>query len=116
QEEARPGEVPQAEGAPPPDFTLPEVTVEEQQETADEEFVAEDASSATKTETPIIETPQSISVVTEKQIEVQSAQSVNQALRYTPGVFTVPFEQDTRFESLTVRGFSPALYFNTLLF
>lgn len=99
-----------------PDFTLPEVTVEEQEQAEDEKFVAEDASSATKTDTPIIETPQSISVVTEKQIEVQAAQSVNQALRYTPGVFTVAFEQDARFENLNIRGFSPALYFNTLLF
>ncbi len=40
----------------------------------------------TKTDTPIIETPQSISVVTRDQIEAQNAQTVEQALRYTAGV------------------------------
>lgn len=39
-----------------------------------------------KTDTPLIETPQSISVVPRAQIESQGAATVGQALRYTAGV------------------------------
>jgi len=66
------------------------VKVEETQVTAERErvhgYVAEDATTATKTDTPLIETPQSISVITRAQMDVQNVQSVPQALRYTPGV------------------------------
>ena len=56
-------------------FSLPEVTVEEQQQVAEDEFVDEEATSATKTDTPLIEIPQSISIVTEEQIKQQQAQT-----------------------------------------
>ncbi|WP_419900275.1 TonB-dependent siderophore receptor [Roseomonas sp. USHLN139] len=49
-------------------------------------FVAEVSGAATKTDTPLIETPQSISVIPRQQIDAQQAQSVGQALRYTAGV------------------------------
>ncbi|WP_213989432.1 TonB-dependent siderophore receptor [Sodalis sp. dw_96] len=48
--------------------------------------VAKSVSSATKTDTPIIEIPQSVSVVNKEQIKAQNAQTVAQALRYTAGV------------------------------
>lgn len=41
---------------------------------------------ATKTDSPLIETPQSVSVVTRDQIDEQAATSIGQALRYTAGV------------------------------
>ena len=53
-----------------------------------EGYTANTSLSATKTDTPLMETAQSVSVVTREQIEDQSAQTVQQALRYTPGVFT----------------------------
>ncbi|HWK55653.1 MAG TPA: TonB-dependent siderophore receptor [Hyphomicrobiales bacterium] len=40
----------------------------------------------TKADIPLIETPQSISVVTREQLEDRAATTVGQALRYTPGV------------------------------
>ncbi len=49
-------------------------------------YVATQSSRGTKRDTPIIETPQSISVVTRKQMDDQNAQSVGQALRYTSGI------------------------------
>jgi iron complex outermembrane recepter protein len=49
-------------------------------------YVATHALSATKSDTPILTTPQAISVVTSDQIAAQGAQSVPQALRYTSGV------------------------------
>ncbi|PJI51954.1 hypothetical protein CTI14_50760, partial [Methylobacterium radiotolerans] len=42
------------------------------------------SATATKTDTPIIETPQSISVVSAAQISDQKAQSLQEALGYTP--------------------------------
>jgi iron complex outermembrane recepter protein len=49
-------------------------------------YVASRSATGTKTDTPLIETPQSISVVTRDQIEAQESQSTKQALRYTAGV------------------------------
>lgn len=48
-------------------------------------YVAEDSALGSKTRTPILETPQSISVVTRAQIETQPSSSTSQALRYTAG-------------------------------
>ena len=61
---------------------------------------------ATKINTPLIETPQSISVVTSDQIEQQNARSVAAALRYSAGVGTeVTGGRDTRYGGLEIRGF-----------
>jgi len=96
-------------------FSLPEVTVEGQQQAAEDEFVDEEATSATKTDTPLIEIPQSISVVTEEQIKQQQAQTMSEALRYTPGFFAA-YESDVRFDNAPiVRGFIPTLYLDGLL-
>ena len=77
-------------------------------------FVATRSGTATKTDTPIIETPQSISVVTADQIRNQGAASIGEALRYTAGVSgDVNGGSDTRFGGLQIRGFDmtmPGLY------
>ncbi|MBG7618036.1 TonB-dependent siderophore receptor [Herbaspirillum sp. AP02] len=74
----------------PASTVLPQVTV-----TANEEekatgpvhgFVARRSATATKTDTAITETPQSISVVTADQIATQQARTVAEALGYTSGV------------------------------
>jgi len=44
------------------------------------------SATATKTDTPLIEDPASVSIVTSEQIEAQQPKTVTQALRYTPGV------------------------------
>ncbi|PQV46769.1 TonB-dependent siderophore receptor [Paraburkholderia sp. BL21I4N1] len=49
-------------------------------------YVAVTAVTATKTDTPLIETPQSVSVVTRDQMTAQAATSVAEALRYTASV------------------------------
>lgn len=49
-------------------------------------FVAGVSATATKTDTPLLETPQAVSVVTRDQMDQQSAQSIKQALQYTSGV------------------------------
>jgi catecholate siderophore receptor len=44
------------------------------------------SSTATKTETPLLDTPQSVSLVTDVQIRDQSLQGMSDLLRYVPGV------------------------------
>ncbi|WP_412065644.1 TonB-dependent siderophore receptor [Rhizobium sp. SYY.PMSO] len=68
-------------------------------------YVATRSSAGTKTDTPLIETPQSVSVVTRKQIEDQAAQSVREALRYTPGVVSeYRGAGGTRYDTIIYRG------------
>ncbi|EGJ22931.1 TonB-dependent siderophore receptor [Cereibacter sphaeroides WS8N] len=61
--------------------------------------------SATKSDTPVAETTQSVSVVTAEQIRDQGAETLGQALRYSPGVLGDPYGVDPRFDSPTIRGF-----------
>lgn len=53
-------------------------------------YVAKQSTAGTKSGTPIIETPQAISVVTRDQMDAQAIQNVPQALRYTAGVASEP--------------------------
>ncbi|MGX1787916.1 TonB-dependent siderophore receptor [Bosea sp. NPDC055332] len=68
-------------------------------------YVARRSATATKTDTPIIETPQSISVVTRDQMTDQGAQSVGQALRYSAGVLAETRLSAGRYDSAFIRGF-----------
>ncbi|GLK56394.1 ligand-gated channel [Methylopila capsulata] len=69
---------------------------------------------ATKSSALLVETPRVVNVVTQKQIEDQGAQTVTQALRYTPGVVTQYGDTDSRYDWLTVRGFTPRRYLDGL--
>lgn len=63
--------------------------------------------SATKLNTPLIETPRAISVVTAEQIKTQAPRSLEQALAYTSGVITENGGGgDTRMTGAIIRGFS----------
>lgn len=73
-------------------------------------LVAQKTVTGSKTDTPVIEVPQSISVVTADQIRQQGAQTVSEALRYTPGVDSEAFGYDARFNHLTIRGFQVDKY------
>jgi len=68
-------------------------------------FVAARTVTATKTDTPLVEVPQSISVVTREQIVAQGAQTVQEGLRYTPGVTADQQGADTRRDYVMIRGF-----------
>lgn len=101
--------------------TLPAVTV-----TADGEesatgrvqgYMARRSATGTKTDTPIIETPQSISVITADRIEAIGATNLRDALGYTPSVNISPFGADSRYDWINVRGFdaySPGYYLDGL--
>lgn len=68
-------------------------------------LVASRTMSANKTDTSIMETPQSISVVTRKQMDAQQPQSIGQVLRYTAGVNGEANGVDTRRDTINIRGF-----------
>ncbi|MBA2409309.1 MAG: TonB-dependent receptor plug domain-containing protein [Gammaproteobacteria bacterium] len=63
------------------------------------------STSGTKTDTPLLETPQSISVITRDRIEAQNADDLGEVLRYTPGIQGEPFGFETRLTFLRIRGF-----------
>lgn len=79
-------------------------------------YVATTSQTATKTGTPILETQQSVSVITGEQIEDQGATTLGDTLGFTVGVLAQPFGTDPRFDSPTIRGFngSDAQYLNGL--
>ena len=58
----------------------------------------------TKTETPLIETPQPLTVVTADQFLSQGAVSISDTVRYTSGVTANPYGRDTRVDSFVIRG------------
>ena len=76
-------------------------------------FVAQRALSATKTDTPLIETPQAISVVTRDQMEAQGVQTLRQVTAYTAGAVCNYF--DSRVDSFAARGGTVSQYQDGLL-
>lgn len=78
-------------------------------------FVARRAVTATKTDTPVMEAPQSITVITRDRMELQGAQSVAQATGYTAGVVGGGFGNDNRGDSVKIRGTDSTQYLDGLL-
>lgn len=72
----------------------------------DDSIVVKKSVSASKTATPLLETPQVVNVVTRRQMDEQGANSVAQALRYTPGVNAEPNGYDIRYDWLDIRGYN----------
>ncbi|MEE1926527.1 TonB-dependent siderophore receptor [Pseudomonas sp. 148P] len=71
-------------------------------------YVATRSGTATKTDTSILEIPQSINVVTAEQVQVQGARNLTQALRYTPGLNVGGFtDRNAIADEITSRGFAP---------
>ena len=72
-------------------------------------YVAKEDRIGTKVDTPIVEIPQSISVVTQDQIEDQKPRTLNETLSYTSSANPNGFGFDSRYDAFTLRGF-PAYY------
>jgi len=78
-------------------------------------YVATRSATGSKTDTPIIELPQTVNVVTADQIREQGAQSVSEALRYTAGVRAETYGAASQFDSYTqIRGFKADLFLDGL--
>ncbi|WP_104494227.1 TonB-dependent siderophore receptor [Paracoccus denitrificans] len=76
--------------------------------------LAKVASGGTKTETPLVEVPQSVSVVTETAIRESGVTTIGQALAYSPGLFASPAGGNDSarydFQSLRGQGYNGALF------
>ncbi|AZV19200.1 MAG: TonB-dependent siderophore receptor [Mesorhizobium sp.] len=71
----------------------------------DQTIVAKDTATATKTDTPIVDVPASVSVVTQKELEARHVESLQQAVAYTSSVLTDEFGNDDRYDYIRIRGF-----------
>ena len=72
-------------------------------------YFASNASSATKSDRPILETAQSISVVTAQQIDDRKVNKVEDAVAYAAGVRVGSSGLDPRFDNIQVRGFETTI-------
>ncbi|QOL15332.1 TonB-dependent siderophore receptor [Dickeya dianthicola] len=68
-------------------------------------IVAKESASGTKTSTPLIKTPQSVTVVTRDQMDAQAVSSVSDALNYSSGVVTNYRGSSNRNDEVIARGF-----------
>jgi iron complex outermembrane receptor protein len=68
-------------------------------------YLATRASSATKTDTPLLETTQSISVITRDRMATQGVQTVSESLGYTAGVHANVAGNNPTDNTIMVRGF-----------
>ncbi|WP_336982873.1 MULTISPECIES: ferrichrome porin FhuA [unclassified Cedecea] len=75
-------------------------------------IAAKRSATATKTDTPIEKTPQSISVVTREEMDTRQPQTVKEALDYTPSVFSTRGSSST-YDVVSIRGFTTSSTVNT---
>ncbi|MEB6588590.1 MULTISPECIES: TonB-dependent siderophore receptor [Pseudomonas] len=77
-------------------------------------YVATRTAAGTKTDTPIVETPRSMTVITRQQLDDRQVLNLNDALRYTAGVQSSGYGSDSRADWLRVRGFDPTQFLDGL--
>ncbi|KNC93222.1 ferrichrome porin FhuA [Trabulsiella odontotermitis] len=75
-------------------------------------IAAKRTATATKTDTPIEKTPQSVSVVTREEMDMKQPGTVKEALGYTPGVFSTRGSSST-YDVVSIRGFTTSTTVNT---
>src|SRR3546814_2729930 len=63
-----------------------------------------------KTDTPLVETPQAISVVDDALFHDRGARNVQETLRYSAGVTGEAYGLDTRNDATVIRGLSPVQF------
>ncbi len=74
--------------------------------TADTGFVPFASNAGSKTDALLVEVPQSISIVNEAEMNARHVITMNEALRYTPGVQADQYGFEPRFDWLEIRGFA----------
>ncbi|WP_456747274.1 TonB-dependent siderophore receptor [Bradyrhizobium sp. USDA 4354] len=68
-------------------------------------FVPVVSSAAMKSDVPILETPQSVSVVSRDQLDARSVTTLVEGLQYVAGLAVQPGGKDPRFDNVFIRGF-----------
>lgn len=69
-------------------------------------IAAKRSATATKTDTPIEKTLQSVSVVTREEMQIHQSRSVKEALGYTPGVVVSNRGASNTYDFVSIRGFT----------
>lgn len=69
-----------------------------------DEIVVTGANASTKTETPLIELPQPVTVITSERYLSQGAINISDTVKYAAGVLANPYGRDTRVDGFSVRG------------
>tara|TARA_R110001583_G_scaffold146837_1_gene298885 strand:- start:80 stop:2245 length:2166 start_codon:yes stop_codon:yes gene_type:complete len=90
------------------DVTLDALVIETESYSAKapvEGYVAKQSSTGSKTDTPIEEIPQSVSVIGREEMDNLGVDKADEALRYTAGVFSQPYGSDTDTNWFFIRGF-----------
>ena len=81
-------------------------------------YVAKKSTTGSKTDTPLKEIPQSVSVIGREEMDDRGAVSkIDQVLLYTPGVFGQPYGSDPDTDWIYVRGFNASqtgVFFDSL--
>ncbi|MVW87286.1 TonB-dependent siderophore receptor [Pseudomonas sp. PB101] len=77
-------------------------------------YLAKRTAAGTKTDTALVEAPRSISVVTREQMDDRNAHTLDDAVRYLPGITASSYGSDTRADWLRVRGFEPTQFLDGL--
>lgn len=72
------------------------------------------SSAGTKTDTPLLETAQSISVINRDMMDMLGAKNSAEALRYSAGVTVGGYGVDSRVDEIAVRGFRTGSFANNL--
>lgn len=73
------------------------------------------ASSATKSDTPLVETAQSVTVVTRNQMDIRGVLNLNQAVRYAAGITPdLRGGVGTRYDQFALRGFTVPTFLDGL--
>ncbi|WP_226504332.1 TonB-dependent siderophore receptor [Pseudomonas sp. MWU16-30317] len=79
-----------------------------------EGYVATRTAAGTKTDTALVETPRSISVATRQQMDDRGVQTLEDAVKYMPGIVSASYGSDTRYDWMRVRGFEPTQFLDGL--
>ena len=75
-------------------------------------IAAKHSATATKTDTPIEKTPQSVSVITRQEMDIRQPTTVKDAMAYTPSVFSTRGSSST-YDVVSIRGFTAPTTVNT---
>lgn len=77
-------------------------------------YVSSEGGVATKLNIPMVEVPQSVTIISRDQIELLAWQNIEQTVRYTAGVVGENFGADERYDWFTLRGFNPVQFIDGL--
>ncbi|QVM91068.1 TonB-dependent siderophore receptor [Pseudomonas entomophila] len=105
--------------APDDSLVLPETSVNAASDSESawgpvDGYVAKRTAAGTKTDTALVEVPRSISVATRQQMSDRGVHSLDDAVRYMPGIVSASFGSDTRYDWMRVRGFEPTQFLDGL--